>query len=264
MLDLAAPESVGLWLSHAALGEASFDNAVHAASGPVYSGQPCHWEWPVNGFLSWSGGHARPHEQTIYVGLYGRGYGEANADVCAVTPSDNASTSHCSAGGGFAPPGPARPCPDTPWPKPFQSWVRVENASSTYGVRINGTPALAGVPFLGHFETELACRQVRTCAPKSILYGKKHGMSRLLWPATPGRKAESCVLVCQACEQLSNCTQYDWNRRVPKWEKGCYSRCDSVWDLWPNASGGAGLGIGFISGAGGELLRTEQVSARRV
>ena len=89
-------------------------------------------------------------------------------------------------------------------------------------------------------------------------------MSRLLWPATVSLKAESCGLVCQACEQLPNCTQYVWNKRLPLWEKGCSSRCDTVWDLWPNASGGAGLGIGFISGAGGELLRTELVSARRV
>lgn len=43
VLDLAAPESVGLWLSHPALGEASFDSAVHSDSNPVYRGQPCHW-----------------------------------------------------------------------------------------------------------------------------------------------------------------------------------------------------------------------------
>ena len=43
VLDLAAPESVVLWLSHPALGEASFDSAVHASSNPVYRGQPCHW-----------------------------------------------------------------------------------------------------------------------------------------------------------------------------------------------------------------------------
>lgn len=74
----------------------------------------------------------------------------------------------------------------------------------------------------------------------------------------------SAPLLCQACEQLSNCTQYSWNKRLPLWEKGCFARCDNVWDLWPNASGGAGLGIGVIYSASGEMLRTELVSARRV
>ena len=118
-------------------------------------------EWPVNGFLSWSGGPARPQEQTLYVGLYGRGYGESSTAICAVDPSDDSNTSHCSGGhSGFVPPGPARQCPDTPWSTPFKPWIRAENTSSIFGTHINGTPALTGVPFLGHFETELECRQV--------------------------------------------------------------------------------------------------------
>lgn len=97
----------------------------------------------------------------------------------------------------------AAPCPAIPYNRSeFVPWVRAENMSNSFGIIKNPNQSSVGVPFLGVFQTELECRQ--------------------------------------ACEALSNCTQYSWsakgggNRAIcSPWDLHCYGRCDTKWDLQP-------------------------------
>jgi hypothetical protein len=103
------------------------------------------------------------------------------------------------------PPAPAATkCPDRAFSK-VVPWVRAVNTSNTYGQIVEGKPT-PGLPFLGLFGTEGGCKS--------------------------------------ACEAFSNCTQYSWAGIVngsaiySPWNRHCYGRCDTVWELHATAHGG--------------------------
>ena len=91
-LDLASPALADGWITHLAMGEASFDSFVHDPRGPVFTGSAdfggC--QWPVNGFL-YGGAGASSANQTLYVGCYGTGYRKP-FDMLAMSSTDNGRT----------------------------------------------------------------------------------------------------------------------------------------------------------------------------
>ena len=92
-------------------------------------------------------------------------------------------------------------------PLRFCVWFQLTNTYPWVRSHVDVAPCCASqIPFLGMFTSEEGCQQ--------------------------------------ACEQLSNCTQYQWSGRVEgsaiytPWNNHCYGRCDDVWDLHSTPHGG--------------------------
>jgi len=87
-IDLADAQYRSMWLSHPAVGEASFDSFVRLRANPIHVGS-APYLWPVNGFL-----FQDPASGSLnaYVGLYPKGYWGIPAKCALVQSVDAGAT----------------------------------------------------------------------------------------------------------------------------------------------------------------------------